>query len=107
MGLFKGWRKRFGGWDSESLLVGRFMDRIPVGRKFYVPLRPARKPTQPLVQGLQGFPGLMQPQHGADYPPPSRTGLRWVRDVLPSPLCACIKWVCMDSCLLSVLDAGM
>ena len=81
MGLFKGSRKRFGGWDSESLLVGRSRDRIPVGRKFSVPFRPARKATQPPVQGLHGFLGLMQLQHGADYPPPSITGLRRVRAV--------------------------
>ena len=91
MELFKGSRKRFGGWDSESLLVGRSRDRIPVGRKFSVPFRPARKPTHPRVQGLQGFLGLMQPQHGADYPPPSSTGLRRVGTVPPTLLCACIN----------------
>jgi len=55
MGLFKGSRKRFGGWDSESLWVGRSRDRILVGRKFSVLFRPVRKHTQPPVKGVKVF----------------------------------------------------
>ena len=82
--------------DSESLWVGRSRNRIPVGKKFSVPFRPARKPIQPTVQEKQGFLGLRQPQHGADYPPPSSTGLRLVRAIPPPPLCACISVSLVD-----------
>jgi hypothetical protein len=52
---WSGSRSRYG----YSLRVGRSGVRMPVGRYFLHPPRPALEPVQPLVQWLSGlFPGI-------------------------------------------------
>ena len=48
-----------------------FRDRIPVGRDYPHPSRPALGPTHPLVQWLPVFPGRKRPRRVVDHPPAS------------------------------------
>ena len=49
----------------------RFGDRIPVGRDFPHPFRPALGPTQPPIRLVLGHPqGVKRPGRGVDHPPP-------------------------------------
>ena len=58
---------------SDSLRAGRSGDRIPEGRDFPQPSRPAPG-AYPVsyTMGTGSFPGVKRPGRGADHPPPSK-----------------------------------